>query len=437
LQLLEVDKGKHGDYKLFRKWGRVGTKIGDKKTEDFEDEEDAIEKFEEVYLDKTGNEWGKRHKFKKVANKFFPVEIDYSGGDKKKGPVVDVASKLDARLQRLIELIFDVKVMEQSLLEMEIDLKKMPLGNLSKAQIESGYSALRAMETVLDDTEMPERRKNAKLVELSNQFYTLIPHDFGSRSPTIINSKEVLETKMKLMEALIDIEIATNLLSGGSGVESPIDSNYHKLNTELQPVETVSDEWNWIHRYFENQKGYFKNATLEHCFKVARDGEDKRFQEAAHLGNRQLLWHGSRVTNYVGILSQGLRIAPPEAPKSGYRFGKGIYFADLCEKSLGYCRGVGSDYILMMLVEVALGKQKELLQDQYMEEALPGFDSTKAMGGIAPGEQFTLPDGATVPLGAATNTGIRSSCTHNEYIVYTLPQACIRYLLKIKLNETK
>ena len=33
---------------------------------------------------------------------------------------------------------------------------------------------------------------------------------------------------------------------------------------------------------------------------------------------RMLLWHGSRLTNWVGILSQGLRIAPPEAPVTGY-----------------------------------------------------------------------------------------------------------------------
>ena len=31
-----------------------------------------------------------------------------------------------------------------------------------------------------------------------------------------------------------------------------------------------------------------------------------------------LLWHGSRLTNWCGILSQGLRIAPPEAPVTGY-----------------------------------------------------------------------------------------------------------------------
>lgn len=39
-----------------------------------------------------------------------------------------------------------------------------------------------------------------------------------------------------------------------------------------------------------------------------------------------LLWHGSRLTNFVGILGQGLRIAPPEAPATGYRFGKVITF---------------------------------------------------------------------------------------------------------------
>jgi hypothetical protein len=31
----------------------------------------------------------------------------------------------------------------------------------------------------------------------------------------------------------------------------------------------------------------------------------------------------------LGILKQGLRIAPPEAPVSGYMFGKGVYFADV------------------------------------------------------------------------------------------------------------
>lgn len=54
-------------------------------------------------------------------------------------------------------------------------------------------------------------------------------------------------------------------------------------------------------------------------------GLDKtRFKK--DIGNRRLLWHGSRLTNFVGILSQGLRIAPPEAPSTGYMFGKVFIF---------------------------------------------------------------------------------------------------------------
>jgi hypothetical protein len=55
---------------------------------------------------------------------------------------------------------------------------------------------------------------------------------------------------------------------------------------------------------------------LVHIFvQVDREGEEERFKD---IGNKMLLWHGSRMTNYGGILSQGLRIAPPEAPVSGY-----------------------------------------------------------------------------------------------------------------------
>ena len=47
----------------------------------------------------------------------------------------------------------------------------------------------------------------------------------------------------------------------------------------------------------------------------------------------------------MGILSQGLRIAPPEAPKSGYALGKGVYFADCVGKSINYCRAYKSKNI--------------------------------------------------------------------------------------------
>ena len=71
---------------------------------------------------------------------------------------------------------------------------------------------------------------------------------------------------------------------------------------------------------------------------MKREGEAEAFDAyGAALGNRKLLWHGSRLTNWAGILSGGLRIAPPEAPVTGYMFGKGLYFADMSSKSANYC----------------------------------------------------------------------------------------------------
>lgn len=49
----------------------------------------------------------------------------------------------------------------------------------------------------------------------------------------------------------------------------------------------------------------------------------------------------------------GLRIAPPEAPVTGYMFGKGIYFADMFSKSANYCYATdGCTAGVLLLCEV-------------------------------------------------------------------------------------
>eukprot|EP00667_Euglena_gracilis_P029709 EG_transcript_39729 len=81
---------------------------------------------------------------------------------------------------------------------------------------------------------------------------------------------------------------------------------------------------------------------------------------------------GSRLTNFMGILSQGLRIAPPEAPATGYMFGKGVYFADMVTKSANYCHANKKDNVaLMLLADVALGTPLLLKGAKYMDKA-PG-----------------------------------------------------------------
>ena len=100
---------------------------------------------------------------------------------------------------------------------------------------------------------------------------------------------------------------------------------------------------------------------VQDIFRIERNGEFDRFSKSPYAkltsGDRRLLWHGSRSTNFGGILSQGLRIAPPEAPVSGYMFGKGVYLADISSKSANYCVPSASGNVgLLLLCEAELGK---------------------------------------------------------------------------------
>ncbi len=48
-------------------------------------------------------------------------------------------SKLDANVQDFVRLIFDKKLMEDSVVNIGYDIKKMPLGELSKETVLKGY----------------------------------------------------------------------------------------------------------------------------------------------------------------------------------------------------------------------------------------------------------------------------------------------------------
>lgn len=75
-----------------------------------------------------------------------------------------------------------------------------------------------------------------------------------------------------------------------------------------------------IEKYIKNTQDTSNySIILENVFTVAREvtldffkkdqsiqGEKERFEKySSKLGNHQLLIHGSRLTNFVGILSQG------------------------------------------------------------------------------------------------------------------------------------
>lgn len=118
-----------------------------------------------------------------------------------------------------------------------------------------------------------------------------------------------------------------------------------------------------------------------------------------------------------------MRIAPPEAPKTGYLFGKGVYFADLAGKSAPYCcPNLSNNVGIFLVCEVALGNVRTLYSTDSDADILPnGINSVKGVGTTIPDPKSNqvIPDNVTVPLGKVINNPDKKAhrgC--NEYIVY-------------------
>lgn len=432
------------NYYSWNRWGRVG-EPGANALKGPTNLAAAVKEFEKKFSDKTKNKWANRASFTPAPGKYTLLEMADEEDEVDAPPALLKSPSLegkkiakctlDKETQGLIKLIFDNDMFKDTLKKYDIDVKKMPLGKLSKGQIAKGFD-------VLDDIEKElNANRTTKLNDLSSKFYTVIPHDFGRKIPPAIRDLEALRQKMDMLLVLGDIEIAMSMekavdqkyaANKSAEVPHPFDNNYGMLNCKLELVSQKSEEFKVIKTYTDQTAGSWRKPTIKQVWKVNRDGESSRFKVHDKMGNRKLLWHGTNVAVVAAILKSGLRIMP----HSGGRVGAGIYFASENAKSAGYVGTVDKTGI-MFLNEVALGKSQIVKQNQsHLKAAPPGYDSVLAIGWTEPDPKAdtTLKfDGkeVVVPQGKPKNNpgGLGSDFSQSEYLVYKESQNRIRYLL--------
>lgn len=402
IQLLESDNGK--TYSTFTHWGRVGEKGQNKMLCQGASFPTAEAAFDKQFKTKTGKYWADRANAHGGSSKYAYLERNYEDDEEDAGtgssdpstaPKIP-ESTIAKPLQELVKLIFNTKIMEQSMASMSYDANKLPLGKLSKETITRGYLVLKEIGAVISDPAYPNKKN--RLDELAGQYYTVIPHDFGRQRPTPISTAQALKQETELIEALTDLKITAEIMASTKQAHdiNPLDNQFNSLNlNEAEPLDHTSSEFKLLEAYLHKTHGSTHLMTLrvEEIFRITRSSEIDRW-DAAGFGsipnsNRKLLWHGSRTTNYSGILSQGLRIAPPEAPVSGYMFDKGIYLADIATKSANYCYAGASDNTgLLMLCEAQLGDPMLELTRAAYDAATScknaGALATKGLGRVAP-----------------------------------------------------
>jgi poly [ADP-ribose] polymerase len=403
---IELQIAPNGQARVHSEYGRVGGTTS-KEYRVAADQNDAKIIFDKIIKDKTtrkkdpyvevklikadvGSEAGKA----KVDATATSVSVDSL---KKLGVKVEEAeeSKLHTEVAGLVRTWFGVT---QEFIELNLDTKKCPLGQLSIDQIEKAKEILEEARTIVH-----AKKDVIELNRLTNAYYSNIPHNFGygkiNADVLRLDADDKIDKAFDILDVFADAKNVQNVISK----KSAVDSQYATLNADLEWVEVDSPVWKWIdsmlHNTRANNHHFLGKLKTHRVFKVNRKGEEKNFlQNAERIAKEcgkyspsetyaQLVksrpdiskelqdlykraninpgWHGTRRANMIGITTKGLLIRPSGVTHAGSMFGDAVYWATNSTKSMNYCDVKGSYWAqgnnktaYLFLGDVAFGNYK-------------------------------------------------------------------------------
>lgn len=313
-------------------------------------------------------------------------------------------SILDAGQKRLVEIFFG------SQQQFVMTTLKCPLGQLTNKQIDDGRTCLDSAKQIVNANKKLTKKHKDKLLDLTNDFYGLIPHDLGAGARGQMDHL-LLDSLDKIMKKEDDLDTLLDAKSVGAQLaeDTSLDAQYKALNADIHMIDTANPLFKFLSSYFQDTKvgshGYGA-AKVKSIWKMERKDKEKDFfdintkriaeQAKKHTfvhetsglsrnksslwtpdkrpdldknetklyndANVWMCWHGTRSANLVGITTRGLLVRPSGAIHTGSMFGDGKYFAWQSTKSLNYTDGGywtggrrNNDSRFMFLLDVAMG----------------------------------------------------------------------------------
>ena len=212
-------------------------------------------------------------------------------------------------------------------------------------------------------------------------------------------------------------------------------SNKDKLYTKIYNYVNLNKGLTFLHEYdFEIIDIYkLKNKILEEEDSTSLDLKN----------NNQYLFHGTRYSNLLSILNNGLKIAPDNIPRSGSMFGNGLYFANCSTKSFNYTLSQHYNEIgCLLLCKVKLGESYKLNRANYNAEDIiknSTYNSIHGVGKYTPDIQnhvdYNKADISTnMPIGKLIKSKDFNNLylDYDEFIIYDTNQVNIEYIINIK-----
>lgn len=283
--------------------------------------------------------------------------------------------------------------------------------NVTQAQIDTAQDIINYIANRINNIQYNEL--NEKLKEL----YITIPRKMNNVKNYLLSADDNRNVARKLIKNEQDL---LDVMSQQVSMVKPTKSGQTLEDALGIKITTPDDdEIKTLKTMMGSNISIFKkvykieNIQTQNLFEKQKDLSVKKWTK--------LLFHGSRNENWLSIIKEGLRIRPSNAVITGAMFGHGIYFADKCQKSLGYTSFKGSiwaggrsGHAYLAVYEVNTGMEYRI--EKHTDEcyklnesrlkAKGEYDSLFAKGGI--------------------------DLKNNEYIVYNQNKCTIKYLIEIE-----
>jgi len=324
-------------------------------------------------------------------------------------------STLDPRVQSLVSYVYaEATNALTSTVAAKITANgiETPLGVLTLGQIERGEAYLQELYAVFKS----KKPKRSEMERLSGEFYTCIPHRIGRTraavDQAVIASMEAFEQKQETLQLMKDM-LSVN---GDASVlyDSKIDKQFEALRCHMAALDPSSQRYREIEEFVLKSQVKSRTIKVHNIFLLRRPDEWDAFDTS--IGNDRWLFHGSRIKNWVGLLSRGI-LMPKIVVSMGVNrtdagwLGSGMYFGDAACTSAFYTTPGKKGTRLMAIARVALGKIKDYHKITYGLERPPeGYDSCH---------------------GVRATAKTRSEFQDDEYVVYQTRQQRLETLVEL------